>query len=222
MQSPKSIGSEYKDLIEVSVMAIKGSSRLFKNRLRYRFYESPNFYKYEKLEALNLKISEEVTSLYVSGNKASNKSNIKRFIVIGFVGLAAFFGVMYFVISKFSGETKEKVEVKKIEVDKPIERSLKIPEPTKPVTNGKSVIVFKCINNLCTYKDIKMDYNILFKLVSNYSDVIYLGLNKDTLGVVYLNFLGDSTFTDLLKPKESMDVSNKFDKISKSTNFKVF
>ena len=101
------LSKEYKTQGEQFFKAIPQTYRLSKNVFKYSLYSSFHMYKNDFIKSVSIKPHKEVFDMYVSGDSASSKSILHKYIYIFFTLLiSCIFSFMYLVDS-FSNDTED-------------------------------------------------------------------------------------------------------------------
>ena len=98
------ISNEYKRIVEHFVKAVDSSKRLFKNKFRYMLYGSYKMYQKDVMQKFHVPYMKEVFNLYHSGQNASQKSFVRKFLYVSlflFITLSIYF---YFFVQSFNSD----------------------------------------------------------------------------------------------------------------------
>ena len=98
------ISNEYKRIAEHFVKAVDSSKRLFKNKFRYMLYGSYKMYQKDVMQKFHVPYMKEVFNLYHSGQNASQKSFVRKFLYVSlflFIALSIYF---YFFVQSFNSD----------------------------------------------------------------------------------------------------------------------
>ena len=98
------ISNEYKRIAEHFVKAVDSSKRLFKNKFRYMLYGSYKMYQKDVMQKFHVPYLKEVFNLYHSGQNASQKSFVRKFLYVSlflFITLSIYF---YFFVQSFKSD----------------------------------------------------------------------------------------------------------------------
>jgi len=98
------ISNEYKRIAEHFVKAVDSSKRLFKNKFRYMLYGSYKMYQKDVMQKFHVPYMKEVFNLYHSGQNASQKSFVRKFLYVSlflFITLSIYF---YFFVKSFNSD----------------------------------------------------------------------------------------------------------------------
>lgn len=98
------ISNEYKRIAEHFVKAVDSSKRLFKNKFRYMLYGSYKMYQKDVMQKFHVLYLKEVFNLYHSGQNASQKSFVRKFLYVSlflFITLSIYF---YFFVKSFNSD----------------------------------------------------------------------------------------------------------------------
>jgi hypothetical protein len=98
------ISNEYKRIAEHFVKAVDSSKRLFKNKFRYMLYGSYKMYQKDVMQKFHVPYLKEVFNLYHSGQNASQKSFVRKFLYVSlflFITLSIYF---YFFVQSFNSD----------------------------------------------------------------------------------------------------------------------
>ncbi|QKF64223.1 zonular occludens toxin domain-containing protein [Campylobacter corcagiensis] len=167
------IATGYKSIAEYFYKAIPAQLRLFKNKFRYQQFSSYKLFDKDLVnrKGIHIPILPEVFALYHSGDKTSQKSFIRRFILIGILIFIVLFIAFKFFISNI------------ILKDAPKDNAIKIDEKTEISNNEflnsvnitdqpyknryKFTYQFYCIKGYCNLKGEKefLPYDIVSNIV---------------------------------------------------------
>ena len=98
------ISNEYKRIAEHFLKAVDSSKRLFKNKFRYMLYGSYKMYQKDVMQKFHVPYLKEVFNLYHSGQNASQKSFVRKFLYVSlflFITLSIYF---YFFVQSFNSD----------------------------------------------------------------------------------------------------------------------
>ena len=98
------ISNEYKRIAENFIKAVDSSKRLFKNKFRYMLYGSYKMYQKDVMQKFHVPYMKEVFNLYHSGQNASQKSFVRKFLYVSlflFITLSIYF---YFFVQSFNSD----------------------------------------------------------------------------------------------------------------------
>jgi len=98
------ISNEYKRIAEHFLKAVDSSKRLFKNKFRYMLYGSYKMYQKDVMQKFHVPYMKEVFNLYHSGQNASQKSFVRKFLYVSlflFITLSIYF---YFFVQSFNSD----------------------------------------------------------------------------------------------------------------------
>ena len=98
------VSNEYKRIAEHFVKAVDSSKRLFKNKFRYMLYGSYKMYQKDVMQKFHVPYMKEVFNLYHSGQNASQKSFVRKFLYVSlflFITLSIYF---YFFVQSFNSD----------------------------------------------------------------------------------------------------------------------
>ena len=98
------ISNEYKRIAENFIKAVDSSKRLFKNKFRYILYGSYKMYQKDVMQKFHVPYMKEVFNLYHSGQNASQKSFVRKFLYVSlflFITLSIYF---YFFVQSFNSD----------------------------------------------------------------------------------------------------------------------
>ncbi|TLP36948.1 zonular occludens toxin domain-containing protein [Arcobacter arenosus] len=122
------INSKYRAIPEIFIEAQPRSKKLFSNTLTYKHYASFAMRKNDLFNKSSIKTRKEVFDLYTSGNTSKQKSIVKKFILIVFIGLLIAGVLFYNLLLSFNffENTDKKEDTLNIETQK-LEKISNIP-----------------------------------------------------------------------------------------------
>ena len=107
-QNKTLINSKYRAIPEIFIEAQPRSKKLFSNTLNYKYYASFAMRKIDMFNTSSIKTDKEVFELYKSGNESHQKSIIKKFIYILFIGIILASVLFYKLFNTFSNDENTK------------------------------------------------------------------------------------------------------------------
>lgn len=129
------ISNEYKRIAEHFLKAVDSSKRLFKNKFRYMLYGSYKMYQKDVMQKFHVPYLKEVFNLYHSGQNASQKSFVRKFLYVSlflFITLSIYF---YFFVQSFNSDEAPAPTDTQPQANSP---QSDVPKDNKPLSNASN------------------------------------------------------------------------------------
>lgn len=215
----------YKTIAEHFYQAMPSSVRLFTNSFRYLQYVSYRMYQKDLIDTkgLHIPIVEEVFDLYQSGDKTSNKSQVRKFLYISFVLIFLAFLCFYFfkksLVSdspKISSVDIPKESISNVSYSPKISNVNVLVDNNSTKDNYKHTYIFNCFKGFCNLKDEKKFYpvSLIFDVASK-NEILYSHYFSTFKGMyVYIYVFKDGVFDFLITDKGVSDEKNSINFIN--------
>ena len=139
-QNKTLINSKYRAIPEIFIEAQPRSKKLFSNTLNYKYYASFAMRKIDMFNTSSIKTNKEVFELYKSGNESHQKSIIKKFIYILFIGIILASVLFYKLFTSFSNDDDD---IKSSNTEQIKEIFTKEPENEDDTNNDNLVLLIQ-------------------------------------------------------------------------------
>ncbi|UCN00056.1 zonular occludens toxin domain-containing protein [Sulfurimonas sp. SWIR-19] len=196
---------KYKPLAEAFYKAKSSSLTLNKKYFNYMYYTESRMTKDSFVETIKVPKRQEVFKLYKSGDVVESKNVIKRFIYIAIFFVFVLFALAYGYY-KFSIEDRITKDSAFTSFSAPVQKSV-----SQSVNNGFIVesesedkdysdsmyMLFKCNEEMCSYKDLYIDIKLLTFATQNFN--LNIINTRHVFSQVYISVSVDRSFLNFIK-----------------------
>lgn len=172
------IFSNYAKTAEFFYKAVPPSSRFFSNKFRYVQFNSYKLYGKDKIGDFHVPMLPEIFTLYVSGASNNAPSQVKKYLFYAVILIVILFFAFKQFLSLFDTGVEDTNITKKEDINQstfvaspyaqtPIPQQKHVPVPSQKVerdTSHDSLFEIRCVDMICTYKDIDFPKPLFNKL----------------------------------------------------------